>query len=387
LRRFIRPVRNILAVVAIPFAVWLGLFVLKSVAGMLILATLAAALSMVFVTSARARNLFLGLFSVILCIGVSELTLRMTTFAEDPAAIWARGREQNYSAQIFQQDWDLGYTSLPNTSAKVTVKRDGKPVYDVVYSFDAVGGRVGAWAPTKDHAMVIAGDSFNFGEGVGNDDTLSSYIQSKSGAHLSVPNLALPGYGMHQVLRQLELDAPTRHGAPSFNWLVVSLVDNHIERVNGRYSWSAGGPEYAIDETGKLRLIGKFGEHPQPEWMRMLHNGSRFYDVIELLVEKIGNSKDERRFVAIMRAVREVTERKYKARVLVLYHPGSAFINDFVGRKTLMHRLLGDSGVTYIDVNDAIPGIDGSYFIAGDGHPAAKLNNALADLVLKVTTQ
>ncbi len=164
-------------------------------------------------------------------------------------------------------------------------------------------------------------------------------------------------------------------------------VDNHIERVNGRYSWSAGGPEYAIDETGKLRLIGKFGEHPQPEWMRMLHNGSRFYDVIELLVEKIGNSKDERRFVAIMRAVREVTERKYKARVLVLYHPGSAFINDFVGRKTLMHRLLGDPGVTYIDVNDAIPGIDGSYFIAGDGHPAAKLNNALADLVLKVTTQ
>jgi hypothetical protein len=387
LRRFIRPVRNLLAVAAIPFAVWLGLFVFKSVALTLILATLAALVSTVFVTSARARNAFLGLFTVILCVGISELVLRMTSFAEDPAAAWARGREQNYSAQIFQQDWDLGYTSLPNTSAKVVVKRDGKPVYDVVYSFDAVGGRVGAWAPTKDHAMVIAGDSFNFGEGLSNDDTLSSYLQSKSGTHLSVPNLALPGYGMHQVLRQLELDAPARHGAPSFNWLVVSLVDNHIERVNGRYSWSAGGPEYAIDETGTLRLIGKFGERQQPEWMRLLHNGSRFYDVLELLAGKFGNSQDERRFVAIMRAMREVTERKYKARLLVLYHPGIAFFNDFVGRKALMHRLLGDAGVTYVDVNDAIPGIDASYFIPGDGHPAAKLNAALADLVLKITTQ
>lgn len=387
MRRFIRPVRDILAVVAIPLAVWLGLFVFKSVALTLILATLAGLVAAVFATSPRARNAFLGLFTVILCIGISELVLRMTSFAEDPAAAWERGREQNYSAQIFQKDWDLGYTSLPNTSAKVVVKRDGKPIYDVVYTFDAAGGRPGGWAPTKDHAMVIAGDSFNFGEGLNDDQTLSSYIQRKSGAHLSVPNLALPGYGMHQVLRQLELDAPARHGAATFNWLVVSIVDNHIERANGRYSWSAGGPEYAIDERGKLRLIGKFGERRQPEWMQLLHNDSRFYDVIELLTGKIANSKDERTFVEIMRAAREITERKYKARLLVLYHPGIAYFNDFVGRKTLIHRLLRDAGVTFVDVNDAIAGIDGSYFIAGDGHPAAKLNDALADVVLKITTQ
>lgn len=387
MRRFIRPARNVVAVLAIPLAVGLAFFVFKSVALTLILATVAALVSVVCVTSAKARNVFLGLFTVILCIGISEAVLRFTSLAEDPAVTWNRGRQQHYSAQVFQQDWDLGYTVLPNSSANVWCKRDGQPVYDVTYRFDAAGGRMSSWAPTKDHTIVVAGDSFNFGEGLNDDQTLSSLLQARVGNRLSVPNLALPGYGVHQVLRQLELDVPARHGAKTFDWLVVSIVDNHIERANGRYSWSAGGPKYAIGTDGVLRVVGRFEADSTPEWRKRLLAGSRFYATLAAVFGRLGTSQDERVFTQIMRAMKETAERKYKARLLVLYHSGAAFLGDYTGRRVLMNRLLRDAGVAYIDVNATIPNIDASYFIPGDGHPSAKLNAALADLVLKAAVQ
>jgi hypothetical protein len=77
-----------------------------------------------------------------------------------------------------------------------------------------------------------------------------------------------------------------------------------------------------------------------------------------------------------------MSQRKFGARMLVLYYSGGIYLNEFVGRRELFHKLLGQAGVQFIDVNSVLPVRDGGYYIAGDGHPTEKLNAALADIIL-----
>ncbi len=200
-----------------------------------------------------------------------------------------------------------------------------------------------------------------------------------------MPNFSVSGYGMHQVLRQLELDVPRQYGAPRFDWMVLSVVDNHIERVNGGVLWSGGSPRYTIDSTGLPVLAGKFADYSSQEWLNHLRAGSRLHYALTQAWTSLAPTPDGRLFVAILRRIQELAAQKYGAGVLVVYYPGHTTYNDYVGRRDVYHRLFAEAGVTYIDVSLAIPDIDASYYIPGDGHPSEKMNVALADIILKAT--
>jgi hypothetical protein len=336
----------------------------------------------VIATPGRAKNCSLLLFSVVFAVAACEFALRLLPVEEDVASKWGRGRVQHFSVPAFAPDPEFGFDAVPGAVAQVTSRHNDELVYNVTYSFDEHGARVAPGARKGDSAIVVTGDSFNFGEGLNDDQTLAYFLQEASNHEFWALNVARPGYGPHQVLRQLELDLPMRDGARSFGWVIMSVVDNHIERASGRYSWMRGSPRYVLERDGGVHLDGVYGDRVVATWRETLRNGSRLFAKGEKIWARFSSSDDERLFAGILHAIHDVAERKYHAHCLVLYHSGAAFLDDLVGRRALMHRLFEQAGVTYIDVNESVPGVDASYFIADDGHPSAKMNAALAGIVL-----
>lgn len=385
LRRSVNPrviLRLLLAVILIPAALVLGLVALGSVALMFILLCVASVAAIFVAPPGVARNVFLAICTVSVCLAASEVILRWSGTAENLGLKWHRGRKIEASPPMLQPDAEYGYSYKPNGSYRYIMRRDGQLVYDVTYTIDAQGGR--ATLPPNDGriAIMLGGESFHFGEGLHDHQTLAHHLQRRSRQSLRVPNFSVSGYGMHQVLRQLELDVPRRYGAPRFDWMVLSVVDNHIERVNGGVLWSDGSPRYKIDAMGQPVLAGKFSDDA-PDWLKNLRTGSRLYYALTQAWANLAPTPDGRLFVAIMRRIQALAAEKYGARVLVIYYPGHTTYNDYVGRRDVYHRLFAEAGTTYIDVSLAIPDLDASYYIPGDGHPSEKMNLALADLVLK----
>lgn len=374
--------RNTLALILIPAAVWFGFVVITGFGTTMLLAALATGGAVAIARSRIQKNLLLIVLTVIVTMGVCEVALRIRGPETFIAANWSRGRVQHSSVQAFTLSSDYGFDAVPNVMTHVTSSLNGQPVYDVTYSFDEKGARITPFAAPGAKPVVLAGDSYNFGEGLNDDQTLGSHLQSVSEGKLRALNLARPGYGPHQVLRQLQLDLPIDHGVKSFDWLIVSMIDDHIERANGSYAWSLG-PRYALDGRGGVQLNGQFSDRPAPPaWLTQLRNGSRLFATMEHMVGRL-LARDEEVFVRILQAARETAQRKYGARILVLYYSGGIYLNEFTGRRDLMRGLLEDAGVDFIDVNSLLPVREGGYFMVGDGHPTEKLNAALAGIVFR----
>lgn len=368
----------------VPGAVALGLFGIGSVAIMFVAMCAAGIAAIAVAPPGIARNVFLVFCTICFCLAGAEGVLRVSGGGENLSLKWQRGRAIYRSAEMLQRDEALGYVLAPNGAYRYTMLRDGAPIYDVVYTIDGQGGRVTPPVNDGRMAIMLAGESFNFGEGLRDDQTLGYHLQQRARQTLRVPNIAVSGYGLHQTLRQLEVDVPGRYGR-HFDWLVLSVVDNHIERVNGDVEWSGGTPRFELDRSGQPVLTGTFADTPPPAWLQRFRAGSRLFYAASQAWIVLMPSADTRLFVALLRKVQDVAVAKYGARVLVLYYPGHTTYNDYVGRRDLYRRLFAEAGVRYIDVSEAIPDLDASYYIAGDGHPAEKMNEVVSDLVLQLT--
>jgi hypothetical protein len=375
-------VRHVLAALLVPLAVWFGFFVIAGVGSTILLTALATGAAIVIAKSKLAKNALLSLLAFILTMGACEVAMRVRGPEQPIAFSWGTGRVQNSSAQAYAMHGEYGFDAVPNVVTRTTSELNGRPVYDVTYSFDAKGARVTPGGAANAKPILIVGDSYNFGEGLNDDQTLAFHLQKDSHNTLRAINIARPGYGPHQVLRQLQLELPVTHGAQSFDWLLISIIDDHIERANGSYFWSLG-PHYVLDGHGGVRLSGHFGEGPKSRaWVMRLREGSMLFTAVEKMGRRLVGA-DERRFTAILQAVREEAMQRYGAQPLILYYSGASFLNEFEGRRELMHRLFAQAGVHYVDVNSLLPVANGGYFIAGDGHPTEKLNAALAGIVLR----
>jgi hypothetical protein len=375
-------VRHLLAVFLVPLAVWVGFFVLHGVGSTILLTALAAGSAIVIANSRVAKNALLTLLAIILTMGACEAALRIRGPERPLAFHWGTGRVQHSSVQAFAMDPQYGFDAVPNVVTRTTSQLNGRPVYDVTYSFDAKGARVTPGASATGKPILVVGDSYNFGEGLNDSETLGAHLQKDSRGTLRAINIARPGYGPHQVLRQLQLGLPAEHGAASFDWLLVSMIDDHIERANGSYFWSLG-PHFVPDGQGGVRLSGHFGPGAKSRaWVTRLREGSMLFTAIEKMGRRLVGT-DEQHFVAILRAMRETAMQRYGARPLILYYSGASFLNEFEGRRELMHRLFEQAGVLYLDINTVLPVRDGGYYIEGDGHPTEKLNAALAGIVLR----
>ncbi len=166
-------------------------------------------------------------------------------------------------------------------------------------------------------------------------------------------NLAVKGYGLNQVLRQLEMGEPRKSGHQRFPWAVLSIVDDHVLRVAGRVQWLHDSPRYVVEPDGRLAARGT--------WVQAV--GLRGIAARRLAAVRARDGRpswstrrsEQRLFVRILREIEAKLAADYGARLVVLYYSGETWHGDLTGWRDDDGALLCRSGVPVLDVNALLP--------------------------------
>ena len=182
------------------------------------------------------RRAALVLLSIVVGLGLLELGVRASTwswlFAWPNFVLDARKVLSERDSGRTVHDDRLGYVPRTGyTAAGITIEENGLR-------------RTGA-APADGRAPILAvGDSFTFGEEVGDGETWPADLQRLTGRR--VLNAGVSGYGFDQIVLRTEALAPLyKPGA-----VVVAFIADDIRRTEMRRLWSADKPYFDPEGDG-----------------------------------------------------------------------------------------------------------------------------------------
>lgn len=182
------------------------------------------------------------------------------------------------SGGFYATDAELGWTPLPG------LDRDFRGFdFDMHIATDARGHRTGRLGPVPEDVgqVVLCGDSYSFGWGVSDEDTLASRLDERlaaaSGGALRLLNLGVPGYGTGQCALRLARFAQRHPGTPVRAMLLLHSHNDMTDDVRflefqlglrePRLSWRSGAPRgwtllrlAAADVAERLRAVGESEE-------------------------------------------------------------------------------------------------------------------------------
>lgn len=280
----------------------------------------------------KTRNsrvkLALSYFSVLpLCLGVGEIYayLKIQPKSSDVKTQYPK---------IYWTDNNItGYGVLPNVSGKSISRneRTGEILYDINYSTNENGWRkVATSNANSSKCFVFFGDSFTYGEGVNDDETLS-FLFGKEMKDYQIFNFGYHGYGPHQALALLqsgEVERILGDKCESVNGLYENITD-HIKRANGFSAWEQGNknaPRFKL-ENGKAVWVNiDKNVEQKPKFTQKLAQtkyGRKSY-LLELLAKNRYSFKQEHNelYFAILEGIKSELETRLNANfTLFLWDP------------------------------------------------------------------
>jgi len=255
--------------------------------------------------------------------------------------------------------------------------RDGSLIYDVDYTIDADGLRrtlSAASGPT----VAFFGDSFTFGEGMRDEDTLPQAFADIDQHRLRVLNFGFSGYGPQQFLRAVETGLFDRL-LTNAKVFVFQTSAWHAERSSCLVNFIIRAPRYTLQD-GEPIFMGPCAEGLMRYWNEFLGNSATFQVIVEPLLVSIG-SKDIDLYIAEVSAAAKLARAKYGVPTVVLYLPaGDDYLANSATSDADIERRFRQAGLLVLDgalsrINFA-PGT--LLIIPGDKHPTAVAHHARA---------
>jgi hypothetical protein len=284
-------------------------------------------------------------------------------------------------------DADLGYRARPGQRVEAKEVAGRRVLFDVAYTIDGHGFRALPAAPKASCGVAFLGDSYAFGWGLRDDETLPSAFMRAAGGGAAAENISLNGYGPHHILRAVEtgrLDPVL--GGKKLNLAIYEAIANHLARAAGRGSWDPGGPLYAIDDGGRLSYVGPFHKRLYQIGHKLLARSSLFQLIDDAWLEPGRPApQDLPLYVAIVKRLQDELKRRYDAPLVVLFWDTdvdqSPFFRDGALARAALSRLEAE-GLTVIAVSSIIPDINArrrDYALSDlDLHPNAAANRLIA---------
>ena len=273
--------------------------------------------------------------------------------------------------RLWRQDPVLG--SGPNAGVfpfKKTV--DDKNIYDVTYSIDADHLRA-----TKSAAagatVAFLGDSFTFGEGVNDADTLpQSFADLMPGTH--VLNLGYSGYSPAQALRELEVGQFAKELA-STRLFVLLTGPWHAERTACKPFWGALAPRYGTDD-GKLVFKGPCASGFGLKAALFFKQLAVYHAFLENYLGRPSHA-DIETYLVIVEAIAKIARDQYGAPLEILYSDAAHYLDGTGWTDDEVETRMRAAGARVITTE--VKGKPGEVLaIAGDGHPTGTANRLLA---------
>jgi hypothetical protein len=285
-------------------------------------------------------------------------------------------------ATWIEHDTVMGYRLVPSTTVSMSGTFRTQLVYRVTYTIGSDGNRVTPAGPDGADTYVFIGDSFVFGEGVSDKDTLAAQFAEAMKFHVVTANLAVPGYGPNHWLRAFETDRLESFKTKRVKAVIAWIIPDHLNRVIGEAPWLADGPAYLVGKSDLLEFAGTFsevrGRHPidgAAYWLRQR------VDFLKLVGERGRQAESTDLFVAIMTHIREEVNQQFGARLIVLYSWPDGYSVGHSADPFLVQTLnrLRQQDIELVSVNELMIGLNPKDVqIPYDGHPTATVNRLAA---------
>jgi hypothetical protein len=219
------------------------------------------------------KALFVNVAVVALALGGAELYFYEVYFAEEPPrelVYRMAGDSAEHGAIIDQFAYDeiLGYAPLKGERFTEATHYKGSLLYDIAYTIDNHRLRISSPLDSQSNlqtpCMLFFGDSFTFGEGVRDEETLPYRVGIKSNQAYRPYNFGFLGYGPHQMLAQLQhgLVRETINCVPRY--AIYQALPSHVSRAAGLEAWDQAGPKYILTKNRTIISVGRFNDAVQP---------------------------------------------------------------------------------------------------------------------------
>ena len=254
--------------------------------------------------------------------------------------------------------------------AKMTDTSDNSIIYETDYTFDSdlLRHTVSAEAGP---AIVFFGDSFTFGDGVKNSETLPQDFADLTDGKQRVLNLALTGYSPQQFLREMETSRFDKVIGPDPKLFIFLTAPWHAERTSCKAYWTAHAPFYAM-ENGRPVFKGDCNEGASLYWREWLNNSALYRYFSEPWRHRV-SQKDVELYVGVLEAAIKMAKEKYGAPTLIpylrvpeQYLAGTGFTDESIMRR------LSDAGAIVVEF---IPS-EGTSRRPADQHPDRRPSDA-----------
>jgi hypothetical protein len=283
-------------------------------------------------------------------------------------------------------DPDLGYRPRPNIKIVNTSSFEGNAIFRVTYTINGDSTRATPPAPAGADTYLFLGDSFMFGHGLDDGETLPAAFAKADDFKVHAVNFSAPGYGPNQLVRALETGRLDQLAGQRVKAVVTWIIPDHLRRITGDGPWLGASPRYTLHD-GTLHYTGSFDSH---RWSDPLAGLRHLADQQFAFVRAIGlRQRQEHQaelFTALMLRLQTLAREKFGAPLVVIYSwpdeaSGPNHDNSDVAQPMLVSTLAGlrRHGMPMISVDGLEAGHDSSrLLIPHDGHPTALADRLIA---------
>ena len=281
----------------------------------------------------------------------------------------------------------LGYRLSPGTKFLITATFGSQTIYSVSCTVDAKGARVTPQAPANADTYLFMGDSFVFGEGLGDAQSVAAQFAQANDFRVRTLNLGVPGYGPNHLVRAFEAGLLDRFTSQSVKAVVTWIIPAQLARVTGDGPWLGSSPRYVLD-NGVPRHTGSFNAY---RWSHpvagLSHLAREQFNFVKAIGAREREEEQAQLFVALIARLQDLARQRLGARLIAIYSwPDEAsppgYTTSEVDQPKLVAILdrLRHRGIPLLSVNSLITRLDLSQIlIPHDGHPTALTNQLVAE--------
>ncbi|MCX5796119.1 MAG: hypothetical protein NTY77_11540 [Elusimicrobia bacterium] len=281
-----------------------------------------------------------------------------------------------------------GLLWLPHRSFRFIRKtRSGRVIWDLSCGIDEFNRRDTPGERSKartERFLLLLGDSFIFGEGVGQDETLAADL-GRQLPWARVYNYGIGGLYPGELLERLRLvQGPPEIREPKGTALYF-FADSHLLRNMGSLTsvggWGYSRPYYHEDASGRI-AAEQYIKDARPVWtvlakLFVRSNVARFFNVDYPTRPREG---DLRFMAKLVEQLRAETVRLGAERFYVVFYPNNSYLGG------LLLPYLEKASIPVLDLSgwDLLQLTRGPAFIPGEGHPTAESHRLVADALARL---
>jgi hypothetical protein len=352
---------------------------------------LSIGLIVISILTSFLRNVLITLISFAITLAIAEsflgyLPALLTKQGGDKGLVTKEeiayfSPSQTYNTPAYWHLGQFGSQPQPGVFTAKKLAANGDIIYDTVFTIGNDGFRVTPrYEAKQNHRMNFLGDSFTFGEGVADNQTMAYYSgdlvssQSDGKLHpLQVKNYGIHGWGVHQSLAILQSNLDHRADVQ-----FVLTAPWHASRSACADFFTMGSPKYKLEDTGLVKRNGycrsfAWVEH-SPKALRGLITSSKIFNLIQDSLLVINDQdKQIELYLGILKTIQ--VEAKNSGEQLVIGFikaDDKWFIGSYTNEKILSELKSASIRVIDMTLADKNELLDRKYYLHNqDKHPTA----------------